>query len=79
MGTGKYRNNVSISLERGERNGMDSSQRFWKDDLCKILAGYEKPDHGTVGVRREKYFFLCWLQSVQMIWQHPELSVNSPP
>ena len=47
-GNRKILNNVSISLESGERVGLTAPSGFGKDDLCKILAGYEKPDHGTV-------------------------------
>ena len=47
-----------------------------KTTLCKILAGYEKPDSGQVlidGVPVQEIKGYC---PVQMIWQHPELSVN---
>ena len=62
-GNRKILNNVSISLESGERVGLTAPSGFGKTTFCKILAGYEKPDHGTVVLDGKKYFFLCRLQS----------------
>ena len=69
-------NHVSFNLNRGERLGITAPSGFGKTTCCKILAGYEKPDEGTVYVDGRpigEYRGYC---PVQMIWQHPELSVN---
>lgn len=66
----------AIKLDRGERLGLMAPSGFGKTTLCKILAGYEKPDAGTVllhGKPLAQYKGYC---PVQMIWQHPEEAVN---
>lgn len=67
---------TSLLVESGERVGLAAPSGFGKTTLCKILAGYEKPDSGSVeldGVPVTSFRGYC---PVQMIWQHPELSVN---
>ncbi len=69
-------NRVSLTVEPGARVGIMAPSGFGKTTLCKILAGYEKPEAGQVlldGVPMEHYRGYC---PVQMVWQHPELSVN---
>ena len=69
-------NQVSLKLESGERVGLSAPSGFGKTTFCKILAGYEKPDGGQVlldGRPLKDYGSYC---PVQMVWQHPELSVN---
>lgn len=69
-------NHVSFSLDNTERLGLTAPSGFGKTTCCKILAGYEKPDEGVVLVDERpigEYRGYC---PVQMIWQHPELSVN---
>lgn len=75
-GNRKILNNVSISLESGERVGLTAPSGFGKTTFCKILAGYEKPDHGTVVLDGKNISSCAGYNPVQMIWQHPELSVN---
>lgn len=75
-GNRKILNNVSLSLESGDRLGLTAPSGFGKTTCCKILAGYEKPDRGQVlvdGRPLSDYKGYC---PVQMVWQHPELSVN---
>lgn len=75
-GNRKILNNLSLSLKSGERLGLIAPSGFGKTTCLKILAGYEKPDEGTVlldGIPLSSYSGYC---PVQMIWQHPELSVN---
>lgn len=75
-GNRKILNNVGISVESTERVGLIAPSGFGKTTFCKILAGYEKPDSGSVlldGKPLSAYGRYC---PVQMIWQHPELSVN---
>ena len=75
-GNRKILNNVSISLESGERVGLTAPSGFGKTTFCKILAGYDKPDHGTVVLDGKNISSCAGYNPVQMIWQHPELSVN---
>lgn len=67
--------NVSFTLEPGERLGITAPSGAGKTTLLKILGGYECPDAGEVlvdGAPLPKNGY-C---SVQMIWQHPEYAVN---
>jgi len=69
-------NNLSMYMDSGERLGLVAPSGFGKTTCCKILAGYEKPDKGEVlldGRPLSSYKGYC---PVQMIWQHPESSVN---
>lgn len=66
---------LSFQAESGERIAITGPSGLGKTTLCKILAGYLKPDSGQVLLDGEplprKGF--C---PVQMIWQHPEKAVN---
>lgn len=67
---------VSLEVRDGERVGLVAKSGFGKTTLCKLLAGYERPDSGEVlfdGKNILDYRGYC---PVQMIWQHPEQSVN---
>lgn len=69
-------NNFSMFMDKNERLGLAAPSGFGKTTLCKILAGYEEPDLGEVlldGKQLSSYKGYC---PVQMVWQHPELSVN---
>ncbi|WP_349947183.1 ATP-binding cassette domain-containing protein [Lacrimispora sp. BS-2] len=69
-------NNLSMYMDSGERLGLVAPSGFGKTTCCKILAGYEKPDKGEIllnGKPLSSYKGYC---PVQMIWQHPESSVN---
>lgn len=66
----------SLKIESGERVGIFAPSGFGKTTLCKILAGYEKPESGEVlldGKPLDSFQGYC---PVQMIWQHPEYAVN---
>ena len=69
-------NKMSMTLESTDRLGLIAPSGFGKTTFCKILAGYEEPDSG--GVLLEGKPLSAWKGycPVQMIWQHPELSVN---
>lgn len=75
-GNRKILNNVSLSLNPGERLGLTAPSGFGKTTFCKILAGYEKPDQGSVLLDGRPLGSCDGYCPVQMIWQHPELSVN---
>lgn len=69
-------NQFGIVIISGERVGLAAPSGFGKTTLCKILAGYEKPDKGAVlldGKPLDSYKGYC---PVQMIWQHPEQVIN---
>lgn len=69
-------NHVSFELEDTERLGLTAPSGFGKTTCCKILAGYEKPDEGEVLLDGRSLADFRGYCPVQMIWQHPELSVN---
>lgn len=56
--------------------GLAAPSGYGKTTLCKLISGYLKPDRGEIlldGREISSYKGYC---PVQMIWQHPELSVN---
>ncbi len=66
----------SISVSSGERVGLKSPSGRGKTTLCRLLAGYEKPQAGEVlldGKPTASYRGAC---PVQMVWQHPETVVD---
>ena len=75
-GTRMILNHADLTVEPGEKVGLMAPSGYGKTTFCRILAGYEKPDHGDVlldGTPILKFHGYC---PVQMVWQHPELSVN---
>ena len=67
---------VNLRLESGKIVGLLGPNGSGKTTLIKILNGLLKPDQGMVlldGKPLEAFRGYC---PVQMIWQHPELSVN---
>ena len=69
-------NQVSFTIEEGERVGLRGKSGIGKTTLCRLLAGYEKPTEGEIlldGKPITAYKGYC---PVQMIWQHPEFAVN---
>lgn len=75
-GSRQILNRVSISVESGERVGIAAPSGFGKTTFCKILAGYEKPDSGKILLDGTELANFRGRLPVQMIWQHPEQSVN---
>lgn len=69
-------NNLSMTLISTDRLGLIAPSGFGKTTFCKILAGYEKPDSGEVLLEGKPLSDWKGYCPVQMIWQHPELSVN---
>lgn len=66
----------SLSLESGERLGLQASSGAGKTTLCRLLAGYEQPQRGEIlldGRPLRAYGGVC---PVQMVWQHPETVVD---
>ena len=68
--------NVSLTVESGEITGLFAPSGYGKTTLCRLLAGYEKPDSGQIlldGKPLSSYRGFC---PVQMIWQNPETAVD---
>ena len=66
---------IDFYVNSGEEVGLVAPSGFGKTTLAKILAGYITPESGEVvfeGCRREKNGY----NPVQLIFQHPEKSVN---
>ena len=61
-----------LTLESGELVGAAAPSGFGKTTLCKILAGYEEPETGTVLMDGKSLYSYKGYCPVQMIWQHPE-------
>ncbi len=69
-------NDLTMCMDSGERLGLIAPSGFGKTTCCKILAGYEKPDQGEVLLDGKPLSSCKGYCPVQMIWQHPENSVN---
>lgn len=67
---------VQITIESHERVGIVAPSGFGKTTLCQILAGYIKPTSGQVLLDGKDIHKIQGYCPVQMIWQHPEKSVN---
>ncbi len=66
---------INLSFDSNEVVGILAPSGFGKTTLAKILAGYIKPSKGKVvldGYNKIKKIF----NPVQLIFQHPEKSVN---
>ena len=67
---------VSLTLEPGEQVGLSAPSGRGKTTLCRLLAGWEKPDSGQVlldGLPVTGYRGFC---PVQLLWQHPEEAMD---
>ena len=64
-----------LAVAPDERVALCAPSGFGKTTLCRLLAGYERPQAGEVLVDGEPLprRGAC---PVQMIWQHPEAAVD---
>ena len=65
-----------LTMDHSERVGILAPSGFGKTTLCKILAGYIRPHCGQVLLDGKDIHQIKGYCPVQMIWQHPEKSVN---
>lgn len=71
---------LSLSVEPGERVALTAPSGTGKTTLCRLLAGYLRPQAGTVAVDGAPLLARGGLfrrppavpRPVQLIWQHPE-------
>ena len=75
-GSRQILDHVNLSVEPGEKVGIMAPSGYGKTTLCKILAGYERPDQGKVLVDGMPILKIRGYCPVQMVWQHPERAVN---
>lgn len=72
----KILDQFSLQVDSSERVGILAPSGFGKTTLCKILAGYEEPETGTVLMDGKSLYSYKGYCPVQMIWQHPEQAMN---
>ncbi len=65
-----------LSVTSEERLGIIAPSGFGKTTLCQIMAGYLRPQAGQVLVDGREVRAIKGYCPVQMIWQHPEKSLN---
>ena len=66
----------NLDVDSDERVGICAPSGQGKTTLCKIVAGYMKPQRGTVHLDGRDVHSMKGYSPIQMIWQHPEKSVN---
>lgn len=67
--------NLSLSIEEGERVALLGKSGYGKSTLAKILAGFIKPQKGEV-LLDGKAIIKDGFNPVQLIYQHPEKAIN---
>lgn len=68
-------NNVSISVDEGERVGLVGPSGYGKSTLLRLMAGYLKPASGEI-LLDQKPLPKTGICPVQLIYQHPEKAIN---
>lgn len=71
----KILENVSLAIDAGERVALVGPSGCGKSTLSQILAGYQKPQKGTV-LFQGKPLPKKGYCPVQLIYQHPEKAIN---
>lgn len=66
---------VDFCMESGDVVGIVAPSGFGKSTLAKILAGYLKPEKGSVLIDGKEFVGREY-HPVQLIFQHPEKAVN---
>ncbi len=68
--------NFQLTMGNHERVGIVAPSGIGKTTVCQILSGYIKPQQGRVLLDGQDIHNFKGYCPVQMIWQHPEKSVN---
>lgn len=68
--------NFQLTVESHERVGILAPSGFGKTTICNIMSGYIKPQRGQVLLDGGDIHQIKGYCPVQMIWQHPEKSVD---
>lgn len=68
--------NYHLQLKSGEILGLMAPSGQGKTTLCKLLAGYEKPQEGELLLDGKPYIQKRGYCPVQMIWQHGILALD---
>ena len=68
--------NISLTIQSGERVGLKAPSGRGKTTLCRLLAGYERPQSGQVLLDGQPVWGMRGVCPVQMMWQHPETVVD---
>ena len=75
-GTRQILDHVNLTVEPGESVGIMAPADTGRRRSARFWRGYERPDSGEVLVDGMPVLELRGYCPVQMVWQHPELSVN---
>lgn len=67
---------ISLSIMSGEIVGLSGVSGRGKTTLAKIMAGYIKPDTGSVLVEGVDIATFKSMKPVQLIFQHPETALD---
>ena len=68
-------NNISLSVERGERVALFAPSGYGKTTLVKLMSGYLEPTEGQI-LLDGKPLPKKGVCPVQLIYQHPEKAIN---
>ena len=68
-------NNISLSVERGERVALFAPSGYGKTTLVKLMSGYLEPTEGQI-LLDGKPLPKKGICPVQLIYQHPEKAIN---
>lgn len=60
---------ISLKIEPGERVGLVAPSGYGKTTLCRLLAGYERPEEGTVEIDSIPIENIRGCMPVQLIWR----------
>lgn len=66
---------INISIKGGETVGLIARSGYGKSTLAKVLAGYERPTKGQVLLNGKEVPNKGY-NPIQLIYQHPEKSIN---
>ncbi|MEG1197665.1 MAG: ATP-binding cassette domain-containing protein [Raoultibacter sp.] len=65
----------NLQVAPGERVALCAPSGFGKTTLCRMLAGFERPQSGCI-MLDDKPLPTRGICPVQMVWQHPETAVD---